>query len=353
MDTLTHALSGALLARATAPRAATAGGVSLRRRIVVGALAAAFPDLDFVLGFISPSAYLLYHRGVTHSIIMLPFWAFVLAWPFARLDPARPRWQAYFWVVAGSLGIHILGDLITSFGTVLLAPFSDRRFAFDTTFIIDLWFSAVIVAALVAGLVWRRSRIPAVAGLAVLAGYVGLQAFAHGRAVEIGREYAQANGLSSARISAQPRPVSPFNWMIVVEDGDEFHYAFVNLVRTARLPAPPPGAGLIARLDAAYLPAAQAAWRTSERFGPPSARAQVREAWEAAPLGFFRWFAVYPVLHRIDHAAAVRCVWFRDLRFFTPGRDTWPFQYGVCRNGGDDRWSAFQLVGDSARLPLR
>ena len=352
MDTLTHALSGALLARATAPRDSAAGAVSLRRRVTVGALAAALPDIDFVLGYVSPSAYLLYHRGVTHSLILLPIWAIALAWIFARLDPARPRWQAYFGVIAGSLGIHILGDLITSFGTVLLAPFSDRRFGLDTTFIIDLWFTGIIVAALIAAFAWRRSRTPALAGLAALAAYVGLQAYAHGVAIEFGRQYAQAEGIAGARITAQPRPVSPFNWMVVVEHADEYRYAFVNVVRQSPRPDPVPGAGLIERLDAAYVPLAQAEWRQAERFGPPSARAQAMEAWRAEPLGFFRWFAAYPVLHRIEHAAAARCVWFRDLRFLTPGRDTWPFQFGVCRNGGEDRWSAFQLVGDAVRLPL-
>lgn len=352
MDTLTHALSGALLARATAPRNAAPGAVSLRRRVTAGALVAAFPDIDFVLGYISPSAYLLYHRGVTHSLILLPIWAIALAWIFARLDPARPRWQAYFGVVASSIGIHILGDVITSFGTILLAPFSDRRFALDTTFIIDPWFTGIIVAALIAAFVWRRSRVPALIGLATLAGYVGLQAYAHGVAVDLGREYARVQGFAGARVTAQPRPVSPFNWMVVVEDGDAFRYAFVNLVRQSPLPEPGAGAGLITRLDAAYLPSAHAEWRRAERYGPPSARAQAMEAWQAAPLGFFRWFAAYPVLHRIEHAAAVRCVWFRDLRFLTPGRDTWPFQFGVCRNGGDAGWSAFQLVDDVVRLPL-
>jgi len=353
MDTLTHALSGALLARATAPRAAAPGAMSLGRRITVGALVAAFPDIDFVLSYVSPDAYLLYHRGVTHSILLLPVWAIVLAWVFARLDPARPRWQAYFGIVAGSLGIHILGDLITSFGTVLFAPLSDRRFALGTTFIIDLWFSGVIVVALITAFVWRRSRVPAVIGLAVLAGYVGLQGYLHRIAVDFGGEYARAQGIPEAKVSAQPRPVSPFNWMVVVESGEEFRYAFVNLARTAPPPEPGPDAGLIARLDAAYVPLALAEWRRAERFGPPGARAQAMEAWQAEPLGFFRWFAEYPVLHRIDHATAARCVWFRDLRFLTPGRETWPFQFGVCRNGGDDRWSAFQLVGDAVRLPLR
>jgi inner membrane protein len=47
MDTLTHALSGALLARATAPKRDDEKTLPLRRRLLVGFLAAAAPDLDF------------------------------------------------------------------------------------------------------------------------------------------------------------------------------------------------------------------------------------------------------------------------------------------------------------------
>ena len=52
MDTLTHALSGALLARATAPQQADDKTLPLGRRLFVGFLAAAAPDLDFVIGYI-------------------------------------------------------------------------------------------------------------------------------------------------------------------------------------------------------------------------------------------------------------------------------------------------------------
>src|SRR3974390_1209086 len=54
MDTLTHALSGALLARATAPRQAPPG--SLPRRVAAGFLAGASPDLDGVAGLFGPGA---------------------------------------------------------------------------------------------------------------------------------------------------------------------------------------------------------------------------------------------------------------------------------------------------------
>jgi len=353
MDTLTHALSGALLARATAPRAPRPGGVTTGRRVAAGFLAAAFPDADFVLGFVSPEAFLLYHRGITHSLVLLPLWAAALAWLFARFDPARVGWRAYFGVAAGSIAIHVVGDLITSFGTIVFAPFSDRRFAWDTTFIIDLWFTGTIIAGLLASLAWRRSRLPAAAGLAALAGYVGLQAIAHGMAIDFGREYARAEGFGQAKVSALPRPVSPFNWMVVVENGEEYRYSFVNVARRETPPAPGPDAGLIARLDAAYVPTAQAVWGRAERFGPVAARAQVLAAWNAEPLGFFRWFAAYPVLAGIEQSEPASCVWFRDLRFLTPGRDAWPFQFGVCRSAAEAGWTAFQRVGNAVRMPLR
>ena len=56
MDTLTHALSGALLARATAPGGAT--GAQTLKRVGAGFLACAAPDLDFVVGFLGPVRYL-------------------------------------------------------------------------------------------------------------------------------------------------------------------------------------------------------------------------------------------------------------------------------------------------------
>ena len=46
MDTLTHALSGALLVRASAPTVIKPGDLSLGARIAVCTAAAAFPDAD-------------------------------------------------------------------------------------------------------------------------------------------------------------------------------------------------------------------------------------------------------------------------------------------------------------------
>lgn len=350
MDTLTHALSGALLARATAPDPARAP-IPTGRRVAVGFLAGAFPDIDFVLGYVSPIVYLMGHRGVTHSVLMWPLWALLLAWIFSKLYGGRAGWRAYFGVAALGIGIHILGDVITSFGTMIWSPLSDARVGWNTTFIIDLWFTGIIAAGLLASLAFRGSRLPAQAALAVLAGYVGFQALLHQQAVDFGEAFARAQGIAAPRVSAVPRPVSPFNWMVVVEDGERYFHASVNLRRQAPLPEPGPDAGLLARLDAAYRPLSAPGWSEASRFGRPDERTVAMEAWQQPALAFFRWFAAYPMLYRVDAGNPSACVWFQDLRFFTPGRGAWPFRFGVCRDEAGP-WQPYQLLPDGARAAL-
>src|SRR3954471_24586156 len=99
------------------------------RRIAAGFLACAAPDLDFVAGFAGPVSYLLNHRGITHSLILLPVWALALSWVMAKILREPCGWRALYGITAMALGAHIAGDLITSYGTMILAPFSASRAA--------------------------------------------------------------------------------------------------------------------------------------------------------------------------------------------------------------------------------
>src|SRR5207344_1169286 len=119
-------------------------------------------------GFFGPTAYLAQHRGVTHSLILLPLWALLYSWILAKILREPRGWRALYGVTAMALALHIAGDFITSFGTMVLSPFSNWRAALGTTFIIDLWFSGIIVAGLIASALLRKKKLPAIAALAVL-----------------------------------------------------------------------------------------------------------------------------------------------------------------------------------------
>lgn len=103
MDPLTHALSGALLARAAASarqhqitQRPDNPQLPLRLQVTAGFAAAIFPDLDFALRLIDTLTYLNWHQGPTHSLLMLPLWAWLIAWLCSRLSRSRYPWRQFF-----------------------------------------------------------------------------------------------------------------------------------------------------------------------------------------------------------------------------------------------------------------
>lgn len=359
MDTLTHALSGALVGRLFADRAdgrRGCGRLAMWPAMGVGAIAAAFPDSDFLLGYVSELTYLQGHRGVTHSLLLLPLWGVLLAWLTSRLyrlgGREGPSWRRIYPLACAALFVHILGDLITQFGTMILAPFSDRRFGLGTTFIIDLVLSGLLVAGLVASALFRRSRVPAALGLLAVVAWVGVGAVGRSEAIEAARAHALEQGIEAVLVDAAPRPASPFNWTAIVFDGQRYHHAHINTRRQMPLEADESD-NFIRRFSAPYLPVAMARWEVSEKLGAQSQRDIAREVWTADAFSFYRWFAMFPILDHVeaggDGGAALDCAGFRDLRFEVPGSGRLPFLYGLCRSAGDGAWRLYAGRRDARR----
>jgi len=343
MDTLTHALSGALLARATEPTILRPDQLPRRLRMWIGFWAAAFPDSDFIVRFVDPLTYLTLHRGITHSVLLLPVWAIGLSLLFALLVRGKYSWRAFATVVAMGIGIHIAGDVITAFGTMILAPFSNWRASIPTTFIIDLLFTAIIVVGLITSFIWRQTRLPAVAALAVLVGYVGFQAVLHQRAISVGQQYVTRHGLEQTNVQALPQPFSPFNWMIVVPQKESYFLTYVSLSRTSIPEFPPEGASWLRQVYASYNPARDAIWKEVPRFGSGKNAVLAGEAWDSEALASYRHFTLFPAVYGVDRYLGRQCVWFHDLRFAMVGR-TLPFRYGACRNKQDPTWRIHRLT---------
>lgn len=333
MDTLTHALSGALLARGTARPGQR---LPAPRRMLAFAIGAALPDIDYLLFLLHPVEFLNWHRGPTHSLVLLPLWAWLLAVCLARL--LGGRWRDFYWPCALGILAHIAGDVITLYGTKLLYPLSDRAFALGWSFDVNPYLAFVTAAGFVATLVWR----PALAAAGTLAAIVAFL-FAASRlqeqALAVARDYLRASGLELATAYALPQPLSPFHWSLIVADDHGYRVAYLDLL--ARQPAAiAPDATPLRRMAAGYRPTDALQWVEHSRFGAESALA--REAWEAPQLAPFRHFAVLPALYRIDRDAGVLCVWFTDLRHALPGLPP-SFRHGVCRSGPEADWHAYRL----------
>ena len=357
MDTLTHALSGALVARLRARPAdpQQPNRPAVWQAVAVGTVAAVFPDSDFVLGYISELTYLRGHRGITHSLLMLPLWGLLIAWIMAgvfrllhRPGGSQPGWRNLYSFACVSLFVHIAGDFITQFGTMMFSPLTDWRFGLGTTFIIDLGISGILLGGLLASAIWRRSRLPAALAGVLLVGWIGNSALARSDAIEAARAWAERSGVKVVSVDAAPRPASPFNWTAIVFDGENYHYAHLNTQRSEPLVASADD-NFLRRFSAPYQPVHLAEWRSVPVFGEPEVADLARRLWNAEAFDFFRWFAMFPVLDRLEppHAEYGLCANFRDLRFETPGRDGIPFRFGLCENGGE--WRLFERTAEGMR----
>src|SRR5260370_2625232 len=117
-----------------------------RGRIITWSLmfGAIFPDFDVLRDIFSHDRLLVitWHRSITHSLVLLPLWAVLLA-GITRAIASSRKWQApSFTALTGiyAIGIlsHILLDLVTSFGTMIWSPLRWSRPASELFFITDL-----------------------------------------------------------------------------------------------------------------------------------------------------------------------------------------------------------------------
>ena len=346
MDTLTHALSGALLARATAPAAPRPEQLNIRLRTTIGFLSAVFPDSDFILRLVDTLTYLNFHQGITHSIILLPLWAFFLSVLLSYSTHKRYSWQAFFGIVSLGIAIHISGDLFTAYGTMVFAPFTSWRVSLPIIFVLDPFFTAIIVAGLVASIFWSRQRQIAITTLIILSCYVILQMTLHQQAVKVGEEYAKKHGLNGAISEALPQPILLSNWKVIVSHNNNYYVALVNLINTHSYFSSGLPKGVLNTIITSYQPASGAVWKSHLRLAEPaSQKTVVYEAWNQAAFSDFRRFARYPTLDHIEANGNRVCVWFADLRFTLPGLAP-SFRYGLCRSKISDQWILEQKHGD-------
>ena len=349
MDTLTHGLAGALLAR-TLPSTGdeTLDRTLARREAWVGFAAAMFPDADVFVAPFSAEFYITQHRALTHSFVTLPVWIVLLtAAASICLSPAlgppgaagrRTAVRRLSVVVALALVSHILLDWITSWGTMFLSPISSARFALDWTFILDAALSGLLVLGLVgvhavSRRSFPRSRVAARAGLLAATAYVGLCAVRHAQAVRLGQALAPR---ASSR-AAIPQPGSPDRWLLLSDDGPAVIATFVDLGKWGREITRPPEADELARtgfrggalnlfrhLDGVYRSRDDLAPRVIEKANGPLAQLTL----ETGIASVFGRFARFPAAREELRGDAVE-VLLRDVRFGYLSNEVDPFTYIV------------------------
>jgi inner membrane protein len=254
LDNVSHSLAGWALSRAAGQRRPPGTTLAL-------VLASNLPDIDIVLQARSDAAYLLFHRGLTHSLVGLLVLPLVLAGGLWWAYGGRTRFGWLTLVCACGVALHLAYDVLTSWGTMLLYPFSTTRYALDWLFIVDFVTWALPIGVLIAS---RRrpelARTAVVAWMLAFLAYCASAALVHRSAIAavVGAE--RATGREVAEAFAFPRPGAPLRWRGVAVAP---RFATGPRIAVYLLHGLPPEATLIRRVDRSFDdPWVSAAWST-------------------------------------------------------------------------------------------
>lgn len=156
MDSITQATLGALCGELVL------GKKLGNKGILWGVLFGTLPDLDVIAyPILSASEQLNWHRGISHSILMMFIAAGAFGWLIykfhlkhnTRISYAR---AACFVFLAWST--HVIIDCFNTYGTMIFKPFDSQRISINNMFIIDLFFLVPMLIGLTLVMVWARKN---------------------------------------------------------------------------------------------------------------------------------------------------------------------------------------------------
>ena len=244
MDPLTQATLGAAAA------AVASRSNSVRRALLIGAVAGAAPDLDvFIRSAEDPLLNLQYHRHFTHALLFAPVIGLLVAALFKGLFYKRdwPFRELLLFATLGALS-HGLLDACTSYGTMLYLPLSRHRESWDLISIIDPLFTLPLILLCSAGFITRKPRLVRI-GICLCLMYLSFGYLQRERARHFAQELAERRQIPVDSITARPSFANTILWRIIVRSDELYTVDAVALI-PFRKPTLYSGAGVpLARLD--------------------------------------------------------------------------------------------------------
>ena len=186
--------------------------------VAIGLVAGLIPDIDFLAELKGKVAAWTMHRIVAHNVVVALLLATILAiivWWLTALPLI-----VVFSVCIAAASIHLLLDVLTSFGTCLLYPFNLTRFTTRSHFIFD----PVVIVLCIVGLL---SSSP-VLWMAALLIYL-----LFGVVVRYVLTLWLADRLSDLsgdnKVHLEPRFLAPFRWLVILQTDNGYRYAYQSV----------------------------------------------------------------------------------------------------------------------------
>ncbi len=226
MDSVTQALLGASVAELVIGRAIG------RRASLYGAMLGTLPDLDVLIPYGGPIEDFTYHRGFSHSLLVLSAAAPVIGWALHKFNglASLKLWIAMAWLV---LITHPLLDSFTVYGTQLFWPITEYPVSGSSTFIIDpaytIWLATGVIAVLAFN---RRERIGHRANaicMALACSYLAWTMAAKSYVTGIAERSMKDQDLSHNHLLSTPAPFNTLLWRFVAMQDDGYYVGYYSI----------------------------------------------------------------------------------------------------------------------------
>lgn len=192
------------------------------------------PDLDVFIDFGDVVRNFTYHRGFSHSLLVLPGIA-LLIWLALRRWWAPVRAAPRPWLVAIGLALltHPLLDAHTAYGTQLLWPMTFTPTSWSTIFIIDPLYTLPLLAGVGAVVGWAsRPGVDKVlvTGLVLSTAYLGWTWVGKTIVERHARQSLEAAGMAYTAMFSTPAPLNSLLWRVVVLTDTGYAEGFDSLL---------------------------------------------------------------------------------------------------------------------------
>jgi inner membrane protein len=225
MDSLTHILTGVAIGQIFSGE----NDKSRRRPLVWGAIAGSIPDLDAIVQpFISPENSMLFHRGISHSLLLWALCSPLLALMINKIDKGdRLSYFKWLKISVAAWFSHILLDLFNTYGTGIFEPFSHDRISYDAVNVFDLFYLIPILTMTIFCVFYLKKHIKKVLLASAIVIFsaiyiiisVSVKIFVENTAE---MQCAKQN-IHTTRTISSPLPLSNLAWKVVTETNDGYY----------------------------------------------------------------------------------------------------------------------------------
>jgi len=279
-------------------------------------LASVLPDFDNISRLWGMEAYIIHHRGMTHSILFMLIIACMLGFFFGKcLKWASPA--GIFLSVFTGIAFHLYMDLITSYGTQLFWPFTNTRLHLDWVFIVDPIYTLGIIFILFGSFtIIKRPTLDTshepfsnehyegkdkrniYLKKFLVAGFI-LWIVGYPLVCALIKEFAERWIVRSKNFTSQwaiiPELGTPFIWKLITLKDNTYKVASVNIIK-------------------------QNITFYEATFSPLDKTLATNVGKELPSFQTYRWFALYPYQRIWEMGNGQKIIEVGDLRFFSPLR---------------------------------